>query len=63
MSMDKGGETRESKADKRTKIMEKKEGLYDQIEGVILLNRRDSFSSDCRNIQEALTFEKAGLQK
>lgn len=43
--------------------MEKKEELCDQIEGVILLNWRDSFSSDCRNIQEALPFEKGGLQK
>lgn len=50
--VDKGEETRENKGDKWTQVLEKEERLCDWVEGVILINRRDSL-----NIQEVLKFE------
>lgn len=48
MSVDKGDEAREIEGDKWTKIPEKEERLCDQVEGIILINRREPLSSDCR---------------
>lgn len=47
MSVKKWDEAREIVSDTETKIPEKEERLCDQRECVILINRRDSLSSDC----------------
>lgn len=48
MSVNTGDKAGETEGDKWTKIPEKEEQLCDQVEGVILINRRGFLSSNCR---------------